>query len=62
MAKKKTKTMHKMPGGMLMKDADMPGIAGAKPKFGTPEFFAGLKKGGGKAKKTRKKRTRGGKK
>ena len=31
-----------------------------KPKFGTPEFFASLKKG--KGKKVSKKRVRGGKK
>lgn len=62
MAKKTPpKGMHKMPGGMMMKGSEMkPMMGGAKPKFGTPEFFAGLKKG--KGKKTSKKRTRGGKK
>ena len=57
------KGMHEMKGGKMMKDSDMPGTMGkgaAKPKFGTPEFFAGLKKGRGK--KVSKKRTRGGKK
>ena len=52
MAKRKAKPKgaHKMPGGAMMKDSEMKGMTkGAKPKFGTPEFFASLKKGKPKA-------------
>ena len=59
--------MHKMPNGMMMSDAEMSSRMrggskktapkkGAKPKFGTPEFFASLKKG----KKTSKKSSKRG--